>query len=181
VVERITSSEPLAAAPTAKQVDVVGHDTPYRLPVGVVDGVRSPAVDWLVQVAPPLVVARIIPPSLAKDALPMAKQLELLGHDTPLKSVLGSGAVPAVWFAQLDPPVVVARIPLACPTAKHTELLVHEAPLSRPFFWTSQLDPPLVVVAVTMGSMPSQGLALTTQLEVVAQDALSKSNPLPVD
>jgi hypothetical protein len=55
---------------------------------------------WLDHDEPPFVVARIVP------ELPTAKQFEVLGQETPYRSL----EVPELWLDQDEPPFVVARI-----------------------------------------------------------------------
>jgi hypothetical protein len=83
------------SSPTAQQDVAVGHDTPWRLSAS--DPLQEVCAD---QVAPPFVVAKIVP------LVPTAQQEVAVGHDTPLRYA----AEPELCADQVAPPFVVAKI-----------------------------------------------------------------------
>jgi hypothetical protein len=118
---------------------------------------------WVVQLAPPLVVARTVPDQV------VAKQTDVLGQAMSL-SVL---VVPEVCPVQVAPPLLVVRIVPPVPTAKQSDVLGHATPRRTavvPEFWVLQVVPPLVVPMIFPPSDTLFGLPPTAmQAEVLGQ------------
>src|SRR4051812_47790322 len=93
--------------PTARQTEVVEQAIARRL--------FWVATDWVVQVAPPLVVARMAGGVPGPPLSPTAKQLEVEGHAMPRSRLV----VPETWDTQLAPAFAVLRIVPFWPTAQH--------------------------------------------------------------
>jgi hypothetical protein len=103
---------------------------------------------WSAQVAPPLVVAKMVtaPPPAELD--PTAMQVEVLGHESPptVRRPEGTG-----WLAQVAPPSLVPTITgalwvVVSPSTSQAVLEAHEmaesgpTPLGR--LWVTQVAPP---------------------------------------
>jgi hypothetical protein len=123
-------------SPTAKQLVVSTHDTPPS-PALVEPsvGLGLPTIDQLVpfQRSTNVCIAEVV------EKKPTAKQLDVLGHDTPSRAE--PVAPPGFGLATIDQLVPSQRStnvfwpgPLAAPTAKQLVVLAHDTPFSSDSF-----------------------------------------------
>jgi hypothetical protein len=96
---------------------------------------------WLTQVAPPLIVARMVPPA------PTAKQALVSGQLMPFKvgaEKLGAEGVDENWCVQVIPLLTVATMVSPSPAAKQVLVIGQLAPSSRSKVLPATLDCRLV-------------------------------------
>jgi hypothetical protein len=123
----VLSADVVEELPTAKQLVVLAHATPYRMTAFVPVGLGLVTIDQLVPFQCSTNV--LVPEPL--DEKPTAKQLVVLGHETPYKT---TKFAPVGWglatIDQLVPFQRCSKVDAAGPllTAKQLVVLAHDTP-----------------------------------------------------